>query len=204
MSQRLLIASTNPGKVAEFRRLLSDLPLEVIGLESLPAPLPAPAETGHTFAANALLKAQYYFSHTGLLALADDSGLEVDALGGAPGIYSARYAGANATDAERIVRLLDELKNVPDEQRTARFRCAIALVGVIGAGPETEVFEGVCEGLITREPRGVKGFGYDPVFLDAQLQRTFAELPPEEKAARSHRGRALAAALEFLQQRLKS
>lgn len=204
MSQRLLIASTNPGKVAEFRRLLSNLPLEVSGLENLPAPPHAPAETGQTFAENALLKAQYYFSHTGLLALADDSGLEVDALGGAPGICSARYAGENATDAERLAKLLDELQDVPDEQRTARFRCAIALVGVIEVAPEKQVFEGVCEGLITREPRGVNGFGYDPVFFDQQLQRTFAELQPEEKAARSHRGRALAAALEFLQQRLKS
>ena len=204
MSQSLLIASTNPGKVAEFRRLLAGLPLEVIGLERLPAP----DETGQTFAENALLKAQYYFSHTGLLALADDSGLEVDALGGAPGIYSARYAaryaGDDATDAERLAKLLDELKDVPDSQRTARFRCAIALVGVIDAAPERRVFEGVCEGLITRAPRGDNGFGYDPVFFDPQLQRTFAELRPEEKAARSHRGRALAAALEFLQQRPKS
>jgi XTP/dITP diphosphohydrolase len=195
---RLLIATTNQGKVTEFTRLLGDLPLEIIGLDSLSPSLPAPAETGQTFAENALLKASYYFAATGLLALADDSGLEVDALNGAPGIHSARYAGAGAGDPDRIARLLDELRLVPDPERTARFKCSIALAGIINDREERRVFEGSCEGLIARAPRGSHGFGYDPVFLDRELNRTFAELTPQEKAARSHRGRALIAVRNFL------
>jgi XTP/dITP diphosphohydrolase len=201
---RILIATTNPGKLAELRRLLSGLPCELSGLEALAAAPPVPAETGNTFAENARLKAEYYFSHTGLLSLADDSGLEVDALGGAPGIYSARYAGEAASDAERIAKLLDELKEVPDERRTARFKCSLALVGVIEVAPEQHIFDGSCEGLIARAPRGDGGFGYDPVFVDQASGRTFAELAPAEKAARSHRGRALAALRDFLRKRLKA
>ncbi|HWQ36270.1 MAG TPA: RdgB/HAM1 family non-canonical purine NTP pyrophosphatase [Blastocatellia bacterium] len=197
------MATTNQGKLAELRRLLSGLPCSLIGLDALAAAPPAPAETGSTFTENALLKAEYYFSHTGLLSLADDSGLEVDALGGAPGVYSARYAGEAASDAGRIAKLLDELKQVPDERRTARFRCSLALVGAIDAAPEQHIFEGSCEGVIARAPRGRNGFGYDPVFVDQESGRTFAELAPAEKAARSHRGRALSALRNFLQERLK-
>jgi XTP/dITP diphosphohydrolase len=193
----LLIATTSQGKFAEIARMLSDLPVEVIGLDALTSPPPVPAETGRTFAENALLKAEYYFSHTGLLTLADDSGLEVDAFGGAPGVYSARYAGAGASDAERIARLLAELKDTPEAQRAARFKCCIALVGVIDDSAVREVFEGSCAGLIAHEPRGSHGFGYDPVFYDPELRRTFAELSPAEKAARSHRGRALEATRRF-------
>jgi XTP/dITP diphosphohydrolase len=196
----LLIATQNTGKIAELHRLLSDLPFEIVGLEALPHSLPAPEETGETFAENALLKAEYYFTLTGLLSLADDSGLEVDALGGAPGVYSARYAGVNATDARRIARLLAELKDTPEAQRTARFKCSIALAGEIDGRAVREVFEGSCEGLIAREPRGHQGFGYDPIFYDPELRRTFAELSPAEKAARSHRGRALEATRQFLDQ----
>jgi XTP/dITP diphosphohydrolase len=192
----LLIATSNPGKVTELAGFLRGLPCRVLGLSELTPALPAVAETGATFTDNALIKATHYHALSGLLTLADDSGLEVDALGGAPGIYSARYAGEGASDAERVRKLLAELHGVPEAGRTARFLCSLALVG-----PRLRrTFEGRCEGLITREPRGGGGFGYDPVFLDVELGRTFAELRPEEKAARSHRGRALAAAREFLEQ----
>jgi XTP/dITP diphosphohydrolase len=197
--QTLLIATTNAGKVREIDDYLADLPCRVIGLADLPHAPPPVAETGATFAENALLKADYYSAETGLLALADDSGLEVDALGGAPGIYSARFAGESATDAERVAKVLDEMRGVPDERRQARFVCAIALAGSIDdAAPVRRLFEGIAEGLITREPRGARGFGYDPIFLDPASALTFAELQPEEKMARSHRGRALAATRAFL------
>lgn len=195
---KLLLATTNAGKVREIRSLLDGLPYEVIGLQDLPEAPPPVDETGTTFTENAILKAEYYFAHTGWLSLADDSGLEVDALDGAPGIYSARFAGEDATDAERVVKLLEALQNVPDEQRTARFVCSIALTGQIKGEAQTHVFEGFAEGLITRAPRGAGGFGYDPVFFDPVLGRTFAELARAEKSARSHRGKALAAAKEFL------
>lgn len=191
----LLIATSNPGKVAEIIALLAGLPCQVIGLGALP-PLTSVDETGATFGENALIKARHYHALSGRLTLADDSGLEVDALGGAPGIYSARYAGEGASDAVRVAKLLDELRDVPDAQRTARFVCSVALVG----GKVERTFEGACEGVIAREPRGGGGFGYDPIFIDRQLGRSFAELTREEKAARSHRGRALAAARGFLEQ----
>ncbi len=196
----LLIATTSTGKIAELTRLLDDLPFAVIGLDALPQSLPVPAETSDTFAENALLKASFYAAATGLPTLADDSGLAVDALDGTPGVYSARYAGAEATDAERIAKLLTELRDVPDAARTARFQCCIALVGVIEGRAERRVFAGSCEGVIAHSPRGDHGFGYDPVFVDVELQRTFAELTLEEKAIRSHRGRALRAVRDFLLQ----
>lgn len=191
MKLPLLIATTNQGKITELIRLLSDLPITITGLDALSQPLTVPEETGATFAENALLKANYYYQQTGLLTLADDSGLEVDALGGAPGIHSARYAGAEADDATRMAKLLNELRHVPEEQRTARFKCSVALVGVIAGSREQQVFTGICAGLITHAPRGSGGFGYDPVFLDVESDLTFAELSPEEKAERSHRGQAM-------------
>ncbi len=197
--QKLLIATTNAGKVREISLLLGTLPYKVIGLKDLPATPPPVAETGTTFAANAILKSEYYFAHTGVLSLADDSGLEVDALNGAPGIYSARFAGEDATDADRVVKLLEALRDVPEEQCTARFMCSIALTGIINGAVQTRVFAGFAEGLITRAPRGTGGFGYDPVFFDREVGRTFAELSPAEKSTRSHRGKALAAAKAFLQ-----
>jgi XTP/dITP diphosphohydrolase len=202
--QTLLIATTNAGKVREIGRSLGGLPCRVIGLGDLPAAPPPVEETGATFAENALLKADYYSAATGLLALADDSGLEVAALGGAPGLYSARFAGEGATDAERVAKLLAEMRGVPDGGRQARFVCCIALAGRIAdeAAPVSRIFEGVADGLITREPHGTHGFGFDPVFLDPASGLTFAELRPEEKMARSHRGRALAAARAFLAERL--
>lgn len=191
----LLIATTNAGKVAEIAAMLADLPWRVIGLRDLtdvPAP---PEETGQTFADNALLKARYYFFVTGKLSLADDSGLEVDALNGAPGVCSARYAGAQATDAENIAKLLKELNDAP--LRTARFRCSVAIVGNIRGAMIERVFEGCCEGRIVHAPRGDQGFGYDPIFEARDPGRTFAELSREEKAAFSHRGQALRQFAEF-------
>ncbi len=184
---KLLIATTNAGKVAEIAALLTDLNYEVQGLADLPQPPLAVEETGATFAANALLKAEYYHAQTGLLALADDSGLEVDALGGRPGVYSARYAGAAANDAAKVAKLLAELQGVPSAARTARFVCAIAL---IGPGIRAN-FTGACAGLIAAAPRGMNGFGYDPVFIEPASGRSFAELTRAEKTAVSHRGRAL-------------
>ena len=196
---KLLIATTNAGKVREIGLLLEGLPYEVVGLPDL-ADVPPPVdETGTTFTANAILKSEYYFAHTGLLSLADDSGLEVDALGGAPGIYSARFAGEDATDEDRVVKLLSLLQTVPDEKRTARFVCSIAVTGQINGEQQTRVFAGYADGLIAREPRGTGGFGYDPVFFDPELGRTFAELRRAEKSARSHRGKALAAAKSWLE-----
>ncbi len=193
---KLLIATTNAGKVAEIAALLADLDCEVLGLSDLPQALPAVEETGATFAANALLKAEYYHAQTGLLALADDSGLEVDALGGRPGVYSARYAGAAASDAAKVAKLLEELQDVPNAARTARFVCAIALVG-----PGVRAtFSGACAGLIAAAPRGTHGFGYDPIFIEPAAGRSFAELTRAEKAAVSHRGRALQQLRDWLRQ----
>ncbi len=197
--QKLLIATTNAGKVREISLLLGILPFEVIGLQDLPTTPPPIPETGATFAANAILKSEYYFTETGVFALADDSGLEVDALNGSPGIYSARFAGEDATDADRVMKLLEELRDVSAAHRTARFVCAIALTGILNGEVTTHVFEGSAEGLIAWETRGSNGFGYDPIFYDQEIGLTFAELTRAEKSARSHRGKALAAAKTLLE-----
>ncbi|MGH9831559.1 MAG: RdgB/HAM1 family non-canonical purine NTP pyrophosphatase [Blastocatellia bacterium] len=195
----LLIATTNNGKVAEIASLLEGLDCRVIGLADLPQIPPAVEETGTMFVANALIKAEYYHALTGLVTLADDSGLEVDALDGRPGVYSARYGGEGLSSAGQIALLLEEMKDVPEERRPAKFVCSIALVG-----PQFhQTFEGRCEGRIARAPRGEGGFGYDPIFIDAESGCTFAELSREEKATRSHRGKALRAAREFLETLMK-
>ncbi|MDX2043395.1 MAG: XTP/dITP diphosphatase [Acidobacteriota bacterium] len=196
----LLIATSNPGKVSELAAMLADLDCQVIGFADLPENPPTIEETGQTFAENALLKAEHYHRLTGLTALADDSGLEVDALDGRPGVYSARYGGEHLSDTEQVQLLLSELKDVPIPKRTARFVCCIALVG----NGINKTFESSCEGSIAYEPRGENGFGYDPVFVDAELGLTFAELSREEKAPRSHRGKALLQARQFLIEWLKS
>lgn len=201
MLTTLLIATSNPGKVTEINDLLADLPCRVIGLHDLPQQFPIVEETGTTFAENALLKADYYHQHTGLLTLADDSGLAVDALDGRPGVYSARYGGEGLSSREQINLLLAELQDVPVERRTARFVCCIALVGELAGEYVRQTFERSCEGVIAFEPRGAHGFGYDPIFIDVESGRTFAELSRQEKAARSHRGQALRAAQEFLARR---
>lgn len=188
----LVLATTNPGKVAEFRALLADhLDLARVTLATsrdLGLSLAPVDETGETFAENARLKALALAEATGYPALADDSGLCVDALGGQPGLHSARWAGVDATDADRTARLLDELRGVPRTQRTGRFVCAAAVATPHG---RVEVREGVCEGIITDSPRGDNGFGYDPIFLIPALGRTLAELTPDEKNRLSHRAAAI-------------
>jgi len=188
--RKLVVATRNRNKLAEIRALLADLPVRVMGLDAFPG-APEVEETGATFADNARLKALAAARHTGEWAMADDSGLEVDALDGRPGVFSARFGGPGATDADNNRLLLALLKDVPPEERRARFRCAIAIASPSG---ETWVDEGVCEGLIADRPRGDGGFGYDPLFIVPELGRTFAELDPEEKNRRSHRARALALA----------
>ena len=188
---RLVVATKNPGKVRELRALLGDLPLELLPAEEMPEV----EETGVTFGENALLKARAAAEWSGEWALADDSGLEVDALDGAPGVYSNRFAGENTTEAARTCRLLELLRDVPPESRTARYRAAVAI-----AAPDGRVWvtEGACEGLIVDEPRGVHGFGYDPHFYVPEHGQTMAELDPDLKNRISHRARALAAAREIL------
>ena len=195
----LLIATSNPGKVTELAAWLADLDCRVIGFADLPEVPPSVEETGETFSDNAWLKAEHYHRLTGLPALADDSGLEVDALGGRPGVYSARYGGDGLSSAEQIELLLKEMEGIPLEHRSARFKCSIALTG----NGLKQIFEGQCEGFIARAPMGDNGFGYDPIFIDAELGRTFAELTRDEKATRSHRGKALSQARQFLAQWLK-
>jgi XTP/dITP diphosphohydrolase len=184
--RRVVLATANPGKAREITALLGDA-WEVL-LQSELGVTPA-EETGSSFMANALLKARHAAAVTGLPAIADDSGLEVDALGGAPGVWSARYAGPQATDAENVARLLRELAAVDGARRAARFRCVVAFVRDAD-DPEPVLAEGAWEGRITRSPRGKAGFGYDPVFEDPTDGFTAAELPPALKNARSHRGQA--------------
>jgi XTP/dITP diphosphohydrolase len=196
----LLIATSNKDKVAEIAEILAGLDLHLLSLDDLLQPHPPVAETATTFAENASLKAEYYFARTGLISLADDSGLEVDALGGRPGVYSARYGGEGRSSEEQIALLLEELEDLPEEKRTARFVCSIAIAGL----DRTEVFTGRCEGIVAFSPRGAAGFGYDPIFFDPQLGRTFAQLTREEKAERSHRGKALREAMRFLAKDISS
>jgi XTP/dITP diphosphohydrolase len=191
---QLLVASNNPKKLSELRSLLASTGISVVGPADMGLRL-IPDETGDTFAANARLKAEAFSATSGLPALADDSGIVVDALGGAPGIYSARFAGEDATDADRNARLLDQLVDVPWWERTARFVCAIAIAA---QGEETVVFEDTAEGVIALEPRGSGGFGYDPIFFYPPLQCTFGELSQEGKAEVSHRGKALRRAEQYL------
>ncbi len=184
----LLVATHNAGKLAELEQLLGRLPLKLRSLREFPAAV-AVEETGLTFADNAALKARHYSRLTGLWTLADDSGLEVDALGGRPGVHSARYAGPDATDAERTSRLLKELAATGDAASRARFVCAIALYRP--ADEDLKLFFGKCEGRIAPEPRGLGGFGYDSVFVPDGFDQTFGELPAEVKNRVSHRARAL-------------
>lgn len=178
-----VIATHNAKKLKELKRILEPLGFDAVIREDLPEV----EETGTTFAENALLKAESACKVTGMPAIADDSGLVVDALGGAPGVYSARYAGEGATDRQRYEKLLEELREVPTEQRTARFVSAVCCVF-----PDGKILtaEGSCEGIIAFEPKGESGFGYDPIFLVGE--RSYAEMTAEEKDSISHRGRALA------------
>jgi len=187
---RLALATRNPGKIREILSICADWPVEWVTADER---WPDVEETGATYVENALLKARAIADATGEAAVADDSGIEVDALGGAPGPRSARYAGANATDEANLRMLIGAVSGVPAAGRTARYRCVAAAV----RPPGEEVWaEGVCEGHLVTRPRGANGFGYDPIFVPAGWERTMAELPAEEKDRISHRGRAFRALRE--------
>ena len=195
----LLVATHNEGKVREIKDLLAGLPLGVRWLSEFPHITEA-EETGATFLENAVLKARHYSSASGLLTLSDDSGLEVEALGGAPGVHSARYGGKSLPYTEKMARLLEEVAGAGDERgRRARFVCVIALADP--SGDEINTFEGVCEGRLADAPEGSGGFGYDPLFIPDGHERTFGELPQEVKQTLSHRARALEQAARHLRER---
>jgi len=190
----VVVATRNRGKLREMRAFLDELGLEARGLDAFPE-VPEVEEDGATFAANALKKARTVAAATGLPALADDSGLEVDALGGRPGVYSARFAGPGASDEANNAKLLAAMAGVPPGRRTARYRAVVALVVPPADGRPgwEETREATCEGEVLTAPRGTGGFGYDPLFYVPELGKTFAELTPEERQAVSHRFRALRA-----------
>lgn len=207
----MLIATTNRGKLREFRALLAGLPVELLTLEDVLPGRPPVEETGETFRENALIKARAAASASGMLTLAEDSGLEVDALSGRPGVRSARFAGEHASDAANNELLLAELEGVSDERRAARYRCALVLIEPASAG-EPHITEGTCEGSIGRTHRGEGGFGYDPLFLmrgegqgAERFEQTMAELSEDEKNRVSHRARAVEGMrpilIEILEQR---
>ena len=197
---RVVLASGNSGKLRELGSLLAPLGFDLVAQSALG--VETPAETGKTFAQNALLKAHYAAAITNLPALADDSGIEVDALGGRPGIYSARYAGERASDQANLRKMLDEMRDVPALQRTARYQCVIAFV-TSATDTKPILASGTWEGTLIGEPRGLGGFGYDPIFVPRGFDRTAAELEPGEKDSLSHRGQALRALVTQLQSRSK-
>lgn len=192
---KFIIATNNPKKLIELERILKPLGIEAVSAKEAGVVLDDVEETGTTFAENAFLKANAAYKKTGMPAVADDSGLSVDALGGNPGVYSARYAGENATDKDRYTKLLNEMKNVPDEKRTAHFTSAICCI--LSDGTKIEA-EGRCEGKIAFEPIGDSGFGYDPVFMCGD--KSYAQLTSDEKDKISHRGKSL----RMLQEKLKT
>jgi XTP/dITP diphosphohydrolase len=198
---KLLVATHNQGKLQNFVDMLQDLAVEWLSLDEVGV-VQDVEETGSTFRENSLLKARAYAAETGLLTLADDSGLEVDALHGAPGVYTARYGGEGLTAVQRYQKLLNDIKTVPESQRTARFRCVIVL-----AAPDGTILgesEGVCEGRIAQAPAGDNGFGYDPVFYLPQFNKTMAQLPAAQKHQISHRGQAVQAIVPRLRDLLKT
>jgi len=212
----LVVATTNPGKLEELRALLADLPLEVRSVAEVIAEPPVVVEDGAGFADNAVKKARAVAHATLMLSLADDSGLEVDALGGRPGVRSARFAHERASDAENNAALLAALDAAPSssgdpvaqglgaDDLRARFRCVLALLDPFTGGGEPRVVEGVCEGTIARTPRGSGGFGYDPLFVVTGTDKTLAELDPETKNRVSHRGAAIAALRPVLERVLEA
>ncbi len=196
---KLLIATNNPGKLKEYRDLLQGLPLEITNLQEEGIDF-EPEETGSTFEENATLKARAFAAQSGLPTLADDSGLEIDALGGAPGVHSARYGGTRrGEDTYRYEMVLRQLEGVPSARRTARFRCVVAVAMPDG---RLATADGKVEGVIAREPRGDQGFGYDPIFFIPEFNCTMAQLPLETKNRISHRARAVQAARPILERLL--
>lgn len=198
MTQRIVLASNNAGKVREFNQLLAGSEFEVIPQSEFQ--VEEIEETGLTFVENALLKARNAAQHTGLPAIADDSGLEVDALDGAPGIYSARYAGGGATDRQNLDKLLLALEDVSDENRSARFQCLMVFMRHPG-DPTPMIFQGTWQGRILRTPKGDNGFGYDPIFYVPEQQCSSAELSSDLKNSLSHRGQALRKLISVLRGR---
>ncbi|HEC20879.1 MAG TPA: RdgB/HAM1 family non-canonical purine NTP pyrophosphatase [Gammaproteobacteria bacterium] len=198
---KLVLASANPGKLREINQLLGGLGMEVLPQSAFE--VPDAEETGLSFVENAILKARHAARLTGLPAIADDSGLEVDALNGAPGIYSARFAGEGASDADNLQKLLEELKDVPEAQRTARFQCLMVYMRH-AQDPTPLICQGAWEGRILFAPQGENGFGYDPVFWVPGEQCAAAELAPEVKNRLSHRGQALGKLLDALQRQASS
>jgi XTP/dITP diphosphohydrolase len=199
-ASRVLIATSNPHKIAEFREIFAGLPIELVTPDEARLVV-ALEETGVTFEQNAILKALAYADASGLLALADDSGLEIDALHGEPGVYSARWAGEDVTYSQRFEILFERLRGVSAAERTARYRCAIAIAAPAPLGLYT-VVDGTLAGRIADEPRGTNGFGYDPIFFVPEADRMVAEMSAEEKHRISHRGKAARAAAEVLRQLL--
>ena len=197
---KLLVATRNAGKLRELTQLLGDVPCDLVSLDDVGIDHEVD-ETGSTFDENATLKAETYCRLSGLITLADDSGLEVDALGGEPGVHSARYAGPDATDADRVAFLLAKLTDTPLAAWSARFRCAIAIAA---PGEDVELHYGSCEGRIVSSPRGENGFGYDPIFEFPDLGLTMAELPARLKNRLSHRAVAARIAAESLTARFAS
>jgi XTP/dITP diphosphohydrolase len=195
MMQKVVLASNNKGKVRELGQMLASLDIEV--LPQAEFDIEDVEETGLTFVENAILKARHAARISGLPAIADDSGLEVDALNGAPGIYSARYSGEDATDDKNLLKLLSDLKEVPENQRSARFQCLLVYLRHAN-DPTPIICQGSWEGMITNEPQGENGFGYDPVFFVPEHQCTSAQLTAEEKNSMSHRGKALKKLLQEL------
>ena len=196
MSQRIVLATGNPGKVREMGEILAPFGLEIVPQSRFQ--VPEAEETGLTFVENALIKARNAAAHTGLPAIADDSGLEVDALKGAPGIYSSRYAGADASDRDNLEKLLADLGDLPEAQRTARFQCLMVYMRH-AEDPTPLICQGTWEGYILFEPRGENGFGYDPVFYVPSHDCSSAQLSKEVKNRLSHRGQALRQLAETLQ-----
>jgi len=197
---RIVIATGNAGKAREITQLFSDLPVEWVLMHDIGTP-PVVVEDGDSFQANSLIKARAISDWAGLPALADDSGLEVDALDGAPGVYSARFAGMGASDDDNVALLLDRMTDVPDPERTARFRAVMTLRWT---GGHIDQSDGSCEGRIARSPSGTSGFGYDPVFLPVGYDASFAELGPDVKGRLSHRSIALSRLRPLLDRRLRA
>lgn len=192
--KKIVVASSNQGKIKEIRTLLNGLDVELLTLKDFPG-IKIAAETGNTFKKNAFIKAKSVFEQTNLLTISDDSGLEVDALNGAPGIRSARYAGENATYKKNCDKLLSEIRNSKSDLTTARFKCVLCLYNGV---TYQKFFEGECKGNIILKMKGRNGFGYDPLFVPEEYKKTFAEFDDETKNKISHRGKALKKLREFL------
>ncbi len=194
---KILIASRNPDKLREIQNKVSSLDIQIVSPKDFPN-LPEIEEDGDTLEANAIKKAVALHKLTNLPALADDTGLEVEALDGRPGLYSARYAGPEATYQDNVKKLLEELQGIPEERRGAVFRCVLAYA----SGPDVKLFEGAVKGMITDKPQGKNGFGYDPVFFIPEEGKTFAQMPLERKNSISHRGLALDAWVQYLRREI--